>query len=92
MAMTWKLKDWLRKSPSSSEPSETDPLSASTSDDALVDDIIDQTQEGEVISNETQPSKRHSEEKPMSKTDITNLNDISGFIGACLVDTETGLL
>ena len=28
----------------------------------------------------------------MAQTDITGLNDISGFIGACLVDTETGLM
>lgn len=28
----------------------------------------------------------------MATTDITNLSEISGFIGACLVDTETGLM
>ncbi len=28
----------------------------------------------------------------MSTTDISGLSDISGFIGACLVDTETGLM
>lgn len=28
----------------------------------------------------------------MASTDISNLSDISGFIGACLVDTETGLM
>ncbi|MEM6939103.1 MAG: roadblock/LC7 domain-containing protein [Pseudomonadota bacterium] len=28
----------------------------------------------------------------MASTDITGLNDITGFIGACLVDTETGLM
>lgn len=28
----------------------------------------------------------------MSSTDISALNDISGFIGACLVDSETGLM
>jgi predicted regulator of Ras-like GTPase activity (Roadblock/LC7/MglB family) len=28
----------------------------------------------------------------MSKTDISKLNDINGFIGACLVDSETGLM
>jgi len=28
----------------------------------------------------------------MSKTDISGLNEIAGFIGACLVDTETGLM
>lgn len=28
----------------------------------------------------------------MATTDITNLNEIAGFIGACLVDTETGLM
>lgn len=28
----------------------------------------------------------------MSKTDISALSDIAGFIGACLVDSETGLM
>lgn len=28
----------------------------------------------------------------MAQTDITSLNQINGFIGACLVDSETGLM
>ncbi|PRY91914.1 hypothetical protein BCF33_2796 [Hasllibacter halocynthiae] len=28
----------------------------------------------------------------MSSTDISKLNEITGFIGACLVDSETGLM
>ncbi|KIT14979.1 hypothetical protein [Jannaschia aquimarina] len=28
----------------------------------------------------------------MAKTDISKLSDIGGFIGACLVDSETGLM
>jgi len=28
----------------------------------------------------------------MANTDISNLTDIGGFIGACLVDSETGLM
>lgn len=28
----------------------------------------------------------------MASTDISKLSDIAGFIGACLVDTETGLM
>lgn len=28
----------------------------------------------------------------MAQTDISALNDIAGFIGACLVDSETGMM
>lgn len=28
----------------------------------------------------------------MAKTDISKLNEIAGFIGACLVDSETGMM
>lgn len=28
----------------------------------------------------------------MSKTDISKLSEIAGFIGACLVDSETGMM
>ena len=31
-------------------------------------------------------------ETKMSKTDISDLSQIGGFIGACLVDSETGLM
>lgn len=33
-----------------------------------------------------------TEENKMANTDITGLNGIGGFIGACLVDSETGLM
>lgn len=35
--------------------------------------------------------KRKSKEKKMA-TDISGLSNINGFIGACLVDSETGLM
>lgn len=31
-------------------------------------------------------------ELPMAQTDISDLSEINGFIGACLVDSETGLM
>ncbi|MEM8978690.1 MAG: dynamin family protein [Pseudomonadota bacterium] len=37
-------------------------------------------------------NQKTTKETKMASTDITKLNDISGFIGACLVDTETGLM
>jgi len=61
------------------------------------------THNGEEFSSTTQDTdtpetsrtptrKTPKKEKTMSTTDISGLNDISGFIGACLVDTETGLM
>jgi len=38
------------------------------------------------------PYDLQKQETPMSQTDISKLADISGFIGACLVDSETGLM
>lgn len=33
-----------------------------------------------------------TKDNKMANTDISNLTDIGGFIGACLVDSETGLM
>lgn len=35
---------------------------------------------------------KKTEEMKMANTDIAGLSDIGGFIGACLVDSETGLM
>lgn len=40
---------------------------------------------------ETKHAKKKKEDA-MSSTDISNLAQITGFMGACLVDTETGLM
>ncbi len=38
------------------------------------------------------PTLTTKKDTQMSNTDISNLSDIGGFIGACLVDSETGLM
>ncbi|MCY4335164.1 MAG: dynamin family protein [Litoreibacter sp.] len=64
----------------------SDLASASTSSSAPTEPA----QLGETDSS--QPQKTTAKENPMASTDISNLSDITGFIGACLVDTETGLM
>jgi len=62
--------------------------SGSTSEEPNAE--TDQTQQGEV--NQTPKTKGQKKDAIMATTDISKLSDISGFIGACLVDTETGLM
>lgn len=38
------------------------------------------------------PLTEKTKENPMANTDISKLSEIGGFIGACLVDSETGLM
>ncbi len=59
-------------------------------EDVITNDDPDQTDFGEVT--HTNSTENTEKETTMATTDITGLNDISGFIGACLVDTETGLM
>lgn len=49
---------------------------------------------GEEESSDIQQDTQQPEEKvnDMANTDITGLSGIGGFIGACLVDSETGLM
>ena len=70
-------------------------MSASTSDDPEYedDDNLNETTLPP-MDEASQPSltKQNQKEQVMASTDISKLSDIGGFIGACLVDTETGLM
>ena len=88
--MTWKLTDMFRKSDAKSTPSLQAAPSGSTHDPVSKEAQPDQANLGEAPPN--QMSSDTTKEDKMASTDISNLSDISGFIGACLVDTETGLM
>jgi len=88
--MSWMLKGLFRKSDENSEHLKTDPKSGSISDHApAVPETNDQEPITTISSNEPIYTEK---DKSMSSTDISGAQEIAGFIGACLVDTETGLM
>ena len=66
-----------------------------TGSDKAITQTSDQPQQSkspkQTAPNPQSTTRAKSKENPMS-TDISELNKIAGFIGACLVDSETGLM
>lgn len=93
-ACTWRERDdlemrnFFRRSTKNTDQPERAVASASD-DTAQADEISPDRAD---VGPATTPPPANEKETLMAKTDISGLNDINGFIGACLVDTETGLM
>lgn len=86
--MTWTLKDLFRASKATSMSPDAEADAVATSVQAIDPQSSDDLPPTGTVETQNPIVK----ERSMPTTDLTGLNDISGFIGACLVDTETGLM